>query len=218
MLIGPLRDSRYCRPMPALPHRLCGEVLSVFAPRVLNTARICRWSCRLAPTPGSSCRRCHAQRRSRCARADARQLQDLHRADRAGAEDHLALRHRLHALAVLHRLDAAAARRAVAVALEQQPRHLRAGPQREVGAARARRSQEGLGRVPAPAALLVDLEVAHAFVVAAVEVVAGRQAGLLSRPVPRHRGCPSAGAASRCAIRRRRRAIRSRRASGPRGA
>jgi hypothetical protein len=72
----------------------------------------------------------------------------------------------------------------VAVALEVQPRHLCAGPQREVGAARARRPQEGLGCVPAPAALLVDLEVAHAFVVAAIEVVGGRQAGL-------HRGlCP----------------------------
>jgi hypothetical protein len=41
------------------------------------------------------------------------------------------------------------------------------------------RPQEGLAGVPAQAALLVGLEVAHPFVIAAIEVVAGRDAGLL---------------------------------------
>ena len=40
------------------------------------------------------------------------------------------------------------------------------------------RAQEGLGGVPAPAILLVDLEIAHAFVVATVEVITSRYTGL----------------------------------------
>ena len=39
--------------------------------------------------------------------------------------------------------------------------------------------QESLGRVPPPAALLVDAEIRHTVVVALVEVVSGRNAGLL---------------------------------------
>ena len=35
MLIGPLRVSRYCRPMPALPHQVAAMRLSVFVPRTL---------------------------------------------------------------------------------------------------------------------------------------------------------------------------------------
>ena len=41
------------------------------------------------------------------------------------------------------------------------------------------RVQEGLRGVPAHAAPLINLEVAHALVVAAVEIVGGRDAGLL---------------------------------------
>jgi hypothetical protein len=66
---------------------------------------------------------------------------------------------------------------AVAVALQQHARDGGAGL--KLRFARARRPQEGLGSVPAPAAALVDLEVAHALVVAAVEVRAGRDARLL---------------------------------------
>ena len=50
------------------------------------------------------------------------------------------------------------------------------------------RPQERLGRVPADAGALVDVEVADAFVVAAVEVVAARDAGLARRRRRRRRG------------------------------
>ena len=53
---------------------------------------------------------------------------------------------------------------------------VRAGPDLQVGALKGR-PQERLGRVPADAGALVDVEVTDAFVVAAVEVVAARQAG-----------------------------------------
>ena len=80
-------------------------------------------------------------------------------------------------------LDADGARGAVPRAVgsrcaSSSARDLRAGPDLQV-VALLHRAQEGLGRVPAHAGALVDLEVAHAFVVAAVEVVAGRDAGLL---------------------------------------
>jgi hypothetical protein len=67
------------------------------------------------------------------------------------------------------------------LALDQQLGGLRAGPHLEVVAPVAGGAQKGLGCVPAPALLLVDLEIAHAFVVAAVEVVGGWNAGLLRR-------------------------------------
>ncbi|MNV57297.1 hypothetical protein D3C71_1496220 [compost metagenome] len=54
MLMGPLRLKAYSMPMRALPSRLDASTLSVGAPCTLNTVRICRWSCRLAPTPGRS--------------------------------------------------------------------------------------------------------------------------------------------------------------------
>src|SRR3990167_10258667 len=56
---------------------------------------------------------------------------------------------------------------------------MRAGPHLEIGAPIAGGAQKGLGCVPAPAFLLVDLEIAHAFVAAAVEVVGGWNACLL---------------------------------------
>src|SRR5205814_10469173 len=83
------------------------------------------------------------------------------------------------AAAVGDHLDAARAQPRVA-ALEQYARDVRPGPDLQV-VARQHRPQEGLGRVPADAAALVDLEVADAFVVAAVEVLAVRDAGLLCR-------------------------------------
>ncbi len=54
MLIGPLRVNAYCRPMPALPCHRLASAFKVLAPKTLNTARICKWSCRFSPTPGRS--------------------------------------------------------------------------------------------------------------------------------------------------------------------
>src|SRR6185369_8692714 len=52
-------------------------------------------------------------------------------------------------------------------------------PHFEVGTSIADRPQERFGGVPAPAVLLVDLEIADPFVVAAVEVLGVRDARLL---------------------------------------
>ena len=53
-----------------------------------------------------------------------------------------------------------------------------ATPQLEVGPGVAGGPQKGFGRVPAPTSFLVDLKVAHALVVAAVEVFCSGNAGL----------------------------------------
>ena len=92
-----------------------------------------------------------------------------HHFARGAGGDHLLAGPDLHARALLA---------AVGRGLDDQARDLGRGPELEVGAAVAGRTQEGLGRVPAPAAFLVHLEVAHAFVVAAVEVVVGGNARL----------------------------------------
>ena len=159
-------------------------VLSVFVPRGLEDRANLQMVLQVGADTRQLVHGLHATGLQLRARADARQLQDLHRADRPGAEDDFAARHGFDAAAVLHRLDAAAARCAVGIAFDQQARHLRTAPQREVGALCADRPQEGLGRVPAPAALLVDLEVTDAFVVAAVEILARRHAGLACRQRP----------------------------------
>src|SRR5690606_22327777 len=74
-----------------------------------------------------------------------------------------------------------AAGRPVRLLLEHQARNLRRGPEREVAPAVTGGPKKRLGRVPAPAVLLVHLEVAHALVAAAIEVAGGRYAGLLRR-------------------------------------
>ena len=51
---GSLRRHRYSQPMASLPLQLLANWFSVRAPLTLNTMRSCRWSCRLAPTPGSA--------------------------------------------------------------------------------------------------------------------------------------------------------------------
>jgi hypothetical protein len=113
------------------------------------------------------------------ARPYARQLQDLRRVDGARAQQHLlACLHIDHLRAGPH-LGAAAAQPTTGQWLEQQPADLGMRPQLEIGAAIAGGPQKGLGRVPAQPALLVDLEIAHALVAAAVEVLGGGNAGLL---------------------------------------
>ena len=123
----------------------------------------------------------------RC-RSDARELQDLRRADAAGAQQNFAAQparvargQRLDALATAPDLNARAALAAIVLFFNDQAAHLRAGPHFKVGPAKAGRAQKGFGRVPAKAAFLVDFEIAHTFVVAGVEVVSRRNSGLLRR-------------------------------------
>ena len=118
-------------------------------------------------------------------RANARELQNLRRTDAAGAQNHFASGadiardpRRDFFLAGPH-FYAGAALAAVGLLVDQQLADLRVGPQLEVGAAQAGRAQEGFGGVPAPAAFLVDLEIADALVAAPVEVRRGRNARLL---------------------------------------
>ena len=123
----------------------------------------------------------------RC-RTDARELQDLRRADAAGAQQNFAAQparvprgQRLDALATAPDLNARAALAAIVLFFNDQAAHLRAGPHLEVGPAKAGRAQESFGRVPAKAFFLIHLEITHTFVVAGVEVVSRRNAGLLRR-------------------------------------
>ena len=105
-------------------------------------------------------------------RADAGQQHDLRRADRAGGEDDFAAaarRPRLSALGPAHAGGAPA--------VEHDAFDQAAGFEPQIGALE-RRLEEGARRRPAPAALLVDVEGADAFVVAAVEVGDGFDAGL----------------------------------------
>ena len=112
---------------------------------------------------------------------NAGELQDLGRANAAGAQYHLGAGRHRQADALFHHLRAGATELAIGVGLKRQLSHLRRGPQLEIGAAGAGGAQKGLGGVPAPAALLVDLKVAHTLVAALVEVVGGGNAGLLRR-------------------------------------
>jgi hypothetical protein len=178
MLMGPLRFRAYSSPIFALPHSVLAMVFSVHVLHLEHRADL-----QVVLQVGAHARQvAHhvnavlAQQRRR---ADARQLQDLRRANAARAQDHFTLcGGRGHFTAGPH-LRAGAPAAAIGLRFNDQFGDLGRSPHFKVGPAVAGGPQEGLGRVPAPAVLLVDLEVAHAFVVAAVEVLAVRYAGLL---------------------------------------
>ena len=110
------------------------------------------------------------------ARPDARELQQVRATDRACREHDAAMRSHLHHLAPLETgFDPHRPR-----ALEGDASHL--GP-REHGEVRppAHGMEKRLGRVPAPAGALIDLEVTAALVVPAVEVVGARDPDLPRR-------------------------------------
>ncbi|MCY1228496.1 hypothetical protein D9M72_408170 [compost metagenome] len=122
------------------------------------------------------------------AAADAGELKDLRRADRAGGKHGLAGCAGAFDRAIMLELDTGDA-----VAFDDQLAHMRLGQNRQV-AALLRRAQERLRRVPADAGALVDVEIAGAFVAAAVEIRrfgnAGFGGGFLERVehVPAHAG------------------------------
>ena len=108
------------------------------------------------------------------------ELQDLGAVDCPGGEDHPAPRPDRQRLAATRELDPLAEQPAVRAVPEAEPPGLRPGPDREVRPA-LRGAQEGARGVPAPAAPLVHLEIAHPLVVAVVEVRARGDARLLRR-------------------------------------
>ena len=114
-----------------------------------------------------------------CCRAHARQLQNLRRPNAAGTQNNLTSGCGGDHLLARQNLGASTALAAIGQGLKQQLGHLGAGPHLEIGPAITGGAQKRLGGVPAQTRSLVDLKVAHAFVVAGVEVIAGRNAGLL---------------------------------------
>ena len=105
-----------------------------------------------------------AERRKPVGRPDAGAMQHLRRTDRAGAQDDFALGAGLDDLAALHEAHADGA-----AVLDDQlvDQHVLFQPQ--VGAVQ-HRLEEAARRRPASAALLVDVEIARAFIVAGVEI------------------------------------------------
>jgi hypothetical protein len=203
MLIGPLRFQAYCRPMLRLaPPRAAHRVQRAHAIDARTPRGSAGGPAGCSPTPGRSCCTGDAQLAAAVRRADAGQLQHLRRADGTGAQHHAA-GGRATSMGAPPPARAAPHphRTRSRPRVRQHAREVRAGPHLQVGAAH-HRPQEGLRRVPADAAALVDVEVAHALVVAAVEVLGVRDAGLLRGLAQTRRGCPSAGAASRPATRR----------------
>jgi len=110
--------------------------------------------------------------------AHARELQQLRCGHCASAQDHGVLGTGVYLLLPVPHVYAAAALLAIGQGLEHQPRDLRRGPQLKVGTRIAGGSQKCFGGVPTPTAFLVHLEITHALIRAAVEVIAGGNAGL----------------------------------------
>ena len=106
-------------------------------------------------------------------------MQELRRGHTARAQDDLGTGVRLHHFAAVPHLHAGAAHGALGAGRRyQQAGHLRTGPEFKIGSPIAGRSQKRLGGIPAPALLLVDLEIAYAVVIPGVEIGAGRNARL----------------------------------------
>src|SRR5579883_903047 len=108
-------------------------------------------------------------------RADARDLQDVRRVNRAARDDHLAIGPDFRDVAAAPELDADAA-----LALEQELAGLRVGLHAQVRPL-PRLAQEGLRRRAAPTAAPRHLRIADAVALLAVEVGIEREARLLRR-------------------------------------
>ena len=85
--------------------------------------------------------------------------------------------HRCHLAPVPH-LRARASPAAIGKSGDDEAGYVSAGPHLKVGPAVTGRAQKGFRGVPAPTVLLIDLEVPHAFIAAAIEIAAARNTGL----------------------------------------
>ena len=121
-------------------------------------------------------------------RANAGKLQKLRRANgtctqnnftnQAALPGRVARGHHVDKVKACPYLHAGAALTTVWLLFNDQFADLGLVPQLKIGAGVAGRAQESLGRVPAPAILLVDFKITHALVVAPIEIVCGRNASL----------------------------------------
>jgi hypothetical protein len=108
-----------------------------------------------------------------CTVADAGEFEQLRRVDRAGTEDDFTT-----GFGQIIGVIAAIFDTRASTPFEHDPLRDGAGDDSQIGALECR-AQKRFGGIPADAALLVDVEVADAAVVAAIEVVGGGDAGLL---------------------------------------
>ncbi len=115
----------------------------------------------------------------RGARTHARQLQDLRRAHRASGEQGFAVCFGSPFLAAAGKLHAAAHWTVLAL-FDNQALHMATGHDGQVFASRDR-LQKSLGRVQANAAILIDVEIGAAGIVAAIEISGLANTGLLRR-------------------------------------
>ena len=210
MVSGPRRRKRIVEPHQAAPEqRMIGLVQGAHAVDLVDRALLQMVLQVAARRPGASSTGVDPERRQPFRRPDAGAMQHLDRSDRAGAQDHLALGARLDDLAALHEAHAGGA-----AVLDDQPvdQHVRFEPQ--VGPLQ-RRLQKAARRRPAPPALLVDVEIADALIVAGVEIRG--PAGCPSPPRRRRPRpeSPRTAAAPRSASRRRCRDARCRPGNDP---
>ena len=186
MVSGPVRNSAYSAAMAALPRSVAARWFMVIVPWTLNTSRSCRWSCRLPPTPESSCRTVMPS----CCRTSPGPMPESW-SSRGVPIAPAARTTSRRAVAICSWPSAAEADAGAAPCIEHEPACLRTGQHGQVRPA-AGGTQERLGGGPADAAPLGHLEVAAALVVAPVEVVGLGDAALLGRvakgveDLPRH--------------------------------
>ncbi len=173
-------------PWPPCPSSVPARWFMVIVPWTLNTSRSCRWSCRLPPTPGSSCRTVMPELLQDVAGADAGQLEQQGRSrSRPPRGPPPAARSR--SAPGRRRRNPTPVQRAP---IEHEPACLRTGQHAQVRPA-AGGTQERLGGGPADAAPLGHLEIAAALVVAPVEVVGLGDAALLGARRETRRGSPT---------------------------
>ena len=173
MVSGPRRSSAYSRPMPRAAEQTVGLLVEGAGALDLEDRADLQviLQVRRRPRPGRArpgCRSLQQGRRDRCRRAAGAAASRWHRAP---------ARPRARPRASFSRAVPDEAQADGAAAFEDDAGRLRAGQHGEVGPALAGR-RKALARAPAHAAALVDLEIAAALVVAAVEVGHARDADL----------------------------------------
>ena len=130
---GPVRRSAYSRAYPrGAPTGLEASTFNVRTPLTLNTGRICRWSCRLAPTPA---RRDGPRCRVRAAAPPGRRPTTAGSGESGGARDRMTSRAALTSTRSLPRVSVAPVQRSRPALLEPETFGQRVGPHGELARA-----------------------------------------------------------------------------------